>query len=219
MITKTFHIPSDNLEGLKAGFLKLTRKANKLGVAPPTLVEVGEEYRPVLDEKNQPTGEMIHFTVVEVSGETPRLAGWTFVATLEGMDGEVMVRAVPGQSLPVRFRNHDTCRNCDHCNVYRPRSETFVVVNDAGEYKQVGRQCLGDFLGGQNPQLLAEAASFLCTAMELAMAAEEGGGLAGGGDYMSMSVFLATTAMVIRKSGWMSKGTAQKLNEANGVFV
>lgn len=218
--TKTFRIPDVNLDGLKASFVKLARKAAKLGLQAPTLTEMGEEFHPLLDEQNRPTGEMIRYVVVEVSGETPRLAGWTFVATLEGMEGEVMVRTVPGQYVPTRYRNHDTCRNCDHCNVYRARSETFVLVNEGGEYKQVGRQCLADFLGGQNPHLLAEAAGFLCTAMELAEAAEEGGGLGvGGGDYISMSVFLSTTAMVIRKSGWMSKGTATKLNEANGVFV
>ncbi len=219
-VANLFKIPEDNLADLQVKIAKLAKKAAKLGLEPITLA-VGEFVDvPVLDEDKQPTGVIRRIFDVLVSGPTPKLAGWEFVATLEGMEGEVMIRTTPSHNtkLPTRFRNYATVADCEHCKLRRRRAETFVLQHDDGRLVQVGRQCLGDFLGGQNPQAVAAMAEMLWSACEDATAAEEdesggGGGFGGGSNRVSTIGWLSFVAAAIRKEGWMSKAKAQQINE------
>jgi hypothetical protein len=49
---------------------------------------------------------------------------------------------------------------CDHCHTNRNRNETFVIVSDSGEYKQVGRNCLALYTGGLDAEGCAQFAEF-----------------------------------------------------------
>jgi len=51
-------------------------------------------------------------------------------------------------ALKVPREFHDEPPWCDHCDLSRDRAETFLIVDDRGEWKRVGRQCLKDYLGG-----------------------------------------------------------------------
>lgn len=220
MNTAAFQIPEANLAGLQEKIAKLNKRAVKLGL-DPIAVEVGAFTDiPVLDKDDRPTGELIRKFTVTIIGAQPKLNGWSFVATLEGMEGEVLIRRSPAveADLPTRFRNFETCTVCEHCKVNRRRSETFVLQNEAGEFKQVGRQCLVDFLGSSatDPMAAASYAELVWTAMEEAEAAGSGGGFGGGDGLVSMNVFLAHVAMGCRMDGWMSRGAARKINEAAG---
>jgi len=90
---------------------------------------------------------------VELEGGAIRLPGWTFCGTIEHLGDENVLRAVPGQTIPDQYR--DAAKQCDHCGLDRQRIDTFVVVSDAGEYRQVGRSCTADYLGSVDPQRLA----------------------------------------------------------------
>lgn len=207
--TATFSVPESRLEWLKAEIAKLAKRAAKIKCAAPTMT-VGESKDVKLTDKEGIVTFMRYFAV-EVTGEAPRINGWTFVATLDHADGEVMLRSHPGykDQLPVRFRHADP-RHCDHCRMARQRNETFVLRSDAtGDYQQVGRQCLRDFLGHENPAAVASCAELLWDLCEAAEAADSEGGGGGGGDLVDTEEFLAFVAAAIRNQGWLSRSAAR----------
>jgi hypothetical protein len=222
MTTTKFTIPAYNLANLQAEVTRQQRKATKLGVECPALAVVSDEYD-VDVNKNKPlidfpggirTERWVRFVDIEVSGVAPRINGWAFVATIEHIDNECMVRTVPNSevALPTRFRTATAV--CEHCNAVRRRQETFVLVNDDGSFKQVGRQCLKDFLGyNKAPETLATIASCLWSALDLALVidGDDEGGFGGGRVALGMVTYLALVAMIIESGGWMPRGRARDL--------
>ena len=59
--------------------------------------------------------------LVTVTGETPKLAGWSLVAKVEYIEDERLICCVPGESCPEEFRTRGT--ECDHCKYQRTRKE------------------------------------------------------------------------------------------------
>ncbi len=113
----------------------LNKRCRKLGLSPVNIV-FGEK----VDRDH------IEF---EITGEMPVLKGWRLLAVLNHADAdEIIVNVVPGEELPEKYRESYTC---EHCNTNRYRKDTFVVQHENGEYKQVGRQCLADFIGDTDP--------------------------------------------------------------------
>lgn len=161
---------------------------------------------------------------LEVSAGSSALAGWEFLAVVEPLDGGNLVKRVPGSDDSVdltSYRSGDM--SCDHCNMVRRRSETFVVKSDgsdpnvpAGVLKKVGRNCLSMFLGGLSP-----AAVLARLGWEKALRAAgdddegSGGGGSGSRSYDTLT-FLSWTAAVVRLDGWVSKSAAMAYNEAGG---
>jgi len=138
------------------------RRAAKLGVPGPAL-ELGEQVA-VADRRRDAYGEESityrDWQAARVTGPAPRLNGWRLVARVEHVTaGDTVANlfhCVPGEDAPARYRTAG--RVCEHCNRSRMRRDTFIVTHDDGTYKQVGRQCIADFLGHTDPNaLLAQA--------------------------------------------------------------
>lgn len=88
---------------------------------------------------------------VIISGEPLKLNGWSLIASIDGVeqkDGTVLAyfRPAGAQEIPEAYRMADPYV-CDHCGLRRWRTETFLVGHEDGSFKQVGRQCIRDFLG------------------------------------------------------------------------
>lgn len=163
------------------------------------------------------------FNVVRVNGSAPRLAGWEFVATLEhaGEAGTIL-RSIPTAALgadELAGYRDATPENCDHCRVSRKRIDTFIVraLSDCatakpGTLRQVGRTCLGQFLGGASPDSVAALAQYQMEAG--AMCESEEGGFGGGNEIeISMSELLVTTVAMVRENGWLSRTKARELDK------
>jgi hypothetical protein len=151
---------------------------------------------------------------VAIKGESPKLDGWRLMATLQHIDGQTMVRGVPGEEVPLRFWEADP-RDCDHCNKPRRRKDTYVVAHDDGRTAQVGSNCLRDYLGHASIASLvnwADILRFLDTVRDTVEEEGFGGGYAGESTW-SPSGFLAVTAAVVGKFGWTSKGKAREAAE------
>lgn len=85
--------------------------------------------------------------VADVEVDAERLVchdGWQVVASIEHLAGGNVVTTFSGASDPAWFT---VSGRCDHCGTNRVRKYTFIVRNDGGEYKQVGKSCLKDFTG------------------------------------------------------------------------
>lgn len=244
----TYSIPEPNLDQLKKKLDKLVAKSRRLGVSQ-IAYSIGDPQDVMYERKREavtsrpyyekfrgdPTKGPLKETVyikhypVSVSGVTPRIGGWSFVATLQHLtddDGKTinLLRVVPGHSdrLPEKYRTADAS-NCDHCcRMIRTRKDTFILRNNTtGEYQQVGRSCTQDFLGGKDPHEEAKLLEYMLTALADAEEGEDWSGGGGGDRYESfaMSVFLSQTAAVIRKDGWLSRGKARQMEESGGASV
>jgi hypothetical protein len=207
-----YKIPADNLPKFEKQIAKLSRKSEKLGCGRIYFIPFN-----TLEEK-QKNGTVIRFVEILFNGfESPKLNGWSFVARLDhSSDAGNIVRPIPGHAVPEKYRTVGS--DCDHCNRKRYRRDTFVVRNEAGEYKQVGGTCLKDFLGHGEPEKLAKMAELLGYADEYAR-----GAMSIGRDrkYLDLEVFLMTCAAVIEKHGYMSRSNAMKINQhrQDGNFV
>lgn len=210
----------DRLAALRHRFEILNRRATKLGVEPVRLTVVSSELRQVfardaIGELEPVEGVFVKWHTVRVEGPTPKLAGYTFVATLQATEAGNIIRAVPGaDNLPELFRTVKPC--CDHCRLERRRNETFIVRHDCGSYKQVGRQCIADFLGQGNPALIAATLELTLDA-NLSAASEDndGEGSEGGGRqerYYGTDAVAAIAAQAVLQFGWCSKAKAELSN-------
>jgi hypothetical protein len=132
----------------------LNRKAEQLGLPGVSLVVTGEKTIKRRLDPASPFAHSIRCKTVEITGEQLKLdGGWTFVGTLEHSDGANILRALPDQEIPARFRTVEP--QCDHCGLERNRVDTYIVANEAGDYLQVGKTCLKDFVGHRSPEAIA----------------------------------------------------------------
>lgn len=196
-----FSIPDQNWSSFKKRIAKLNKRAEKLGCPLITISEVDI----LKQEKAVGSGTAINvYHVISISGETPKLAGWNFVATVEpGPDGNI-IRSVPGIEVPEKYRTSPP--ECDHCHTARRRKEVFLVRNESGEYRQVGRQCLADFLGHTDPRNIAEYFRILQEAEEAAL---EYGAWDGQSNTWGLKGYLTYVAGCIRQWGWVSRTRAR----------
>ncbi len=213
----TYEVHESQVEWLKGKLEKLNRRAAKLNVPGVTLTWTGEKIVPVLDRDDLPTGEVNRYLIAQVEGTTPKLAGWTFVATLQHADeAGTVIRSVPGYAgqIPLEYRTASRF-SCDHCKSVRTRKDTYLVQNEAGEFKQVGGNCLAGFLGGGlDPH---QAAAWANWAFSVNEALTSGGGSSLNDARLDLGVWLAHVAAVIRVTGrWISKAAARKYSEASG---
>ncbi len=137
---------------LEQQIAKLNKRAVKCGTPVITI-----DFMVPRTETRTRGGKDIVVTLVDfvVSGPAPKIAGWTFVATIEHTTEGNSIRRGPA----LREHNLDKYRQadsvCQHCNVNRTRKDTYVLVHDDGREMQVGRTCLRDFLGHTSPEALA----------------------------------------------------------------
>ena len=221
-----FVLAAHNFETLQAKLAPLNKRAVKLGLPLVTVLELGRETKlaPFKNDGKDVYGDVV---TVEVDGIEPKVGEYEFVATLDHREGNVIIRSMPGLDveLPERFRGTD--KTCDHCQLNRVRREVFVVRGTGGDFKQIGRQCIKDFLGGVDPTALA---AFLQELGEFYQYVHEDCGEGGGEGWFGGAGFeplvtatnvLERTAQALRMYGWVprsqrdySRPTADRVVEA-----
>ena len=212
---ETFDIPEGNYQVFLEKIEKLNRRADRLGCSRIHIMEMGVETREVRKMLPYPTLEsapdngsiviLVDFHKVQVFGYAPQLNGWTLVGVLNHGEEGTIVNTVPGETVPQEFFGHPNM--CDHCHTERRRTDTFVVRHDEQSYKQVGRNCLADFLGHQSPQVMAGFAELMRDARDLAAEGENHGGHFA--EYsLPMEEYLQVVSDVIFAEGWLSRSKA-----------
>jgi hypothetical protein len=104
---------------------------------------------------------------------------------------------------------------CDHCGFDRRRKNTYVVeYAETGDLKQVGSNCLADFVGGVDPHRVAKYAEYL-TVLDLDLEEGEYDDENFGGNGMTSQFtqvftrdYLTHVATMLRSYGWVPRSAA-----------
>lgn len=132
---------------------RLAKKAERYGV--PFSYTVGEE-RPqqvavyAVDFVNHEQFVDHVFTVAAVDIDIDcdglvKANGWTVLAHIEHGESGNIVTSVGGAEIDNAW--YSAPARCDHCGTNRTRTVTFIVENESGERRQVGKSCLKDYTG------------------------------------------------------------------------
>ncbi len=216
---KVYRIAESNLAHLKNALVALNKKAAKLGAPAIELTLTGEHQdETIRDEITNEVKYVRRFVFATVSGEAPKINGWSLAAVVEHTEGGNLLRKAPGCSVELnQFR--EGAQHCDHCKQARVRRDTFVVIHDDGALKMVGSNCIKDFLGHKDPAALARMAELVFSAGELCEGAEDSEFFGCGGSNANrvyVDGFLAYSACVIRRCGFVSSKRAKESQETNG---
>jgi hypothetical protein len=207
----TYKIPESNWFPLCERLEKLSRRAKKLGRRVPTL-NVVKEYSEVIDPKR---GLSMTYYDITIESEPVCVNGWDFVASIEMGDAEVglIINKTPqfyDTEVPTQFRN--TGGFCDHCKLSRRRNSVYVVHHQVtSEWKQVGRNCLGQFLGGVDSEAVVQQMELLIALDSLCVGAGDGGFFGGSSECSSLiDKVLLMTDHAIKQGGWLSRTKARE---------
>jgi len=230
---RAFTIPEENLHELQVKFDRITRRARKLKLDPPVLTidstPTVRRYQSQMGGENAMWAEMKEgeavkqgwrlkvrrFHTVTLTGRSPVLpGGWELAAVLTRVEDGNLIASTGKHEIPKRYR--DTESVCDHCQLNRRRNETFLVTNETGSWHQIGRNCIGDFLGSHtmNPDAIVAMAEMLASALSAASEAEEN--LGGGSNYekeWSLDEVVAYSVAVIGKLGFVSAKRAEETGQ------
>ena len=159
-----------------------------------------------VEEWTDPETNTKHSRVVvdiELDGLAPVIDGWTFIAALEWLETANVVTSAPDTQVPEKYRLAEPI--CEHCGWDRKRIYTFVLRSETGEYKQVGKTCLQDFLRSSDPGWAVNVFNLMGDLSRWAELDREeclgGGGPRG---YSALRL-LAVTSKVIREYGWKAR--------------
>src|SRR5574343_1650590 len=172
----TYKIAEGNWEYLLKRIEKLTRRATRLGLKTPVLSKVSA-HEEVVDAKRQIS--MVFYDVT-IEAEPVCVAGWDFMATIELGDEEVglIINRVPGMhpNLDIPHEYRQTTNYCDHCQKHVRRNSVYILRHQVNEtFTQVGRNCLGQFSGGVDPENVVKQLDMLTQIISLAEGAGEPG--------------------------------------------
>jgi hypothetical protein len=220
----TYFIPENNLAEFERRMKLLVRRAVRCN--SPLTYKIDRnifEDREItfINAHGKETKRRLRFCQVEVEGDRPKFAGWSFLGTLEHTTEGNILRLVPGETAPAQYR--DCAPTCDHCKINRVRKDTYLVRHDNGDHRQVGSGCIKDFLGAASPQQLASMTEAWVSFSDMIKMAEDYRWQGGGdGVYVSyerydLIEYLSHVCAIIRVSGtFMSRSSSEKIFAANG---
>jgi len=210
-----FKIPEFNFGYAERKIKQLQKVCVKLDLPVVEMKIVSESVECINEAKVKANSKVekrwVKFFIVELlNADTPKLSGWSFAAVINHEEAGNVFLASPklDKVIPAHYRHVGAV--CEHCNLKRDRKDSFILLSDSGEWKQVGRSCLKDFLGHKSPEAIAAFSESLYNFSELQDFNEddfsEGGG--GGGyrsDYYEVEKILQEGAKVVRKDGYISR--------------
>lgn len=203
-------IAAADLDDAIAAIDKANRRAERSGMTQRFGYTV-DTWTETIPAERSASGLPEHVAMATITLDRPTIQhdGWTFIATLDwdSVEDQVVARVVPGETLGERPK----ARECDVCKSIRDRRDTYVVRGPNGEQKQVGSNCLTQFLGMKPSDLWAlhydPLADWVGRGDEWDPEGG-GGGSRGPADYGTDDV-LALTAAVVAERGWMSRSRAE----------
>lgn len=195
-----FFIPRANIDKLERELARLKKRADKLGLDNALEWELGDVFT-VLAKRNQ-RDIVFEYRKVTVTarGDVKLPGGWYLVAALDHKSADTpIILSVPGEELPTKYRSVGP--DCNHCKLDRRRHDTFVVRDELGKYKQVGRTCIADYLGHKDALNIANAHRYIAEFIG-SLRDEDGGFYNSAPSIWALDDCLAFVAALVRNDGW-----------------
>lgn len=226
IVSADYTIAAFKLPRISALVDKLNKRCRRLHIPELTLKVTGTETKQIATGKKDPmTGkdvtEPVLFNKITFTGGRPKLGGWEFAGTLEHdlETGLTILRTSEafGRELPKKFRSAQPI--CEHCGLKRTRRDTYIVYNaEQDVYKQVGHQCVADFLGLQDVHRALDIAQIWYDLDSICGSDREDEGEGGWGGFkkdtaMSLMEFLARAVATVRVFGFVSHKAQQAARE------
>jgi hypothetical protein len=223
IVTAVYTIAASKLPRISALIDKLNKRCRRLQIPELTLKITGTETKKFT--RKHYGGVIEHYEVifhtVEFTGGRPKLGGWEFAGTLEHdlETGLTILRTSEafGRELPLKFRKAEPI--CQHCGLKRTRRDTYIVYNaEQDVYKQVGHQCVADFLGLQDVHRALDIAQVWYDLDSICDGDAEDDGCEGWSGFkkdtaMSLIEFLSRAVATVRVFGFVSRKAQQELND------
>lgn len=190
--------PQLNVAAIKEKAEKIAARAIKKGLSGGYNVDIETRI------EDSPTGPVeARYLIIE--GSPAQFNGYTFVASVEWINGQSVVTGSPYYEGAPVDRSAIVKGGCDHCGVNRSRKSVVIVETADGERKQVGKSCVKDYLGN------TLALSWFKDAGDIF---EEFEGYTGYGSPLEQVIeVLAIAACVVRTRGWVSRTNASILDK------
>jgi hypothetical protein len=189
-----FTILFQNLEALSEKFEKLNQKCLKYGneqlsyIPGDIFTENGKDY-----------------INIEVSGMVPVIGDYKLISVISKLeDGTNLICTIPGEELPVQFRENQFF--CDHCQTNRYRKEVVIVRDTQGKYVQLGKTCLKDYLG-ESLENLVNKFSYI---NELITEANDENFCGSGPVTITAIKYLEYVALAVRKIGYIKSDSEDR---------
>ncbi|TFG95673.1 hypothetical protein E4H12_12815, partial [Candidatus Thorarchaeota archaeon] len=228
------HVLPDTAEVSQAAYPFLQKKLDKLNKRatknklPAVRLEIVKEYMKKVKGKSEIDGDRertydVPYYTVKIAGDAPAIKGYKFIATVEHQAGGNIIRTVPGEEGNKTIKDFYEAKPdyCDHCKKSRRRIDTFIIKEEkTGKLRQIGRNCLADFLPGIDPKVLLAYFNGRDSVGRLAGQAEEEMERKGGGrrgeQFVPLDELLTVAAALVREMGFMSSKKAQEIAGQGG---
>lgn len=206
-------MPEDALDIVAERVSRIAKRAAKKGFPAPQLIMGATMERPIFDEEGKAIeGQFIKWVEAIIEGEPIKFSGWELIGVvsfIEDAEGKAkpVIDKVPG--IEGDLPEIDQYDYCDHCETSRRRNETFLVRHvGSGIVRQVGRNCLRDFLGHSPEALIAMYEAY----QSLSFNDDEVSGWAGSATkFYPPEYVLDISARIVGKEGfYISKARAEE---------
>lgn len=192
---------------VQTALAKANKVATKLGMDPIQALVTTEPIERIIDVPGSTFGRVRLELEVVLVGDAPRVEGYELVARLEHTPQGNLISsrsALPEGTLSV-FRH--VAPVCEHCGMRRNRLDTFLVRETAtGDIKQIGRNCLADYIRSAEADGLVKLWKYLDTLTRtLGGADEDDDGCGGGWGRYNLTTtlhFIACAVSSVRRHGF-----------------
>jgi len=192
---------AENLAFAQVKVDKVNKRAKRLGLDARMRLEVlDRKMIPVSDGMFSAQAEEVTYRVTGDDIVLP--GGWVFLAALTPTQAGNVIRtspAAPDVEVPAWARTVEP--RCGFCNTVRRRKDTYLLVNEAGDFKQVGSSCLVDFLGITPAQV-----GWIFDGV--AGDDDDDNPIPRGDSSLDLQQFLTVVATLIRTVGWVPRSAA-----------
>ena len=146
-------VPHYKTDAFRACVAKFVRWCEREELPGPSMTEEPAVlHRPVYQQIADGTSTIIgtlpipsvKFNIVTSLARLP--GGWNLAAVITPTENGIVTTHAPGAPIvPASVLGNGM--RCDHCECSRRRIETFVLVDAAGSFRMVGRNCIRAYLG------------------------------------------------------------------------
>lgn len=232
-LDKEYQISEAMFEQFSEKISDFNKKAARKNIPQVAIEQTGEYME---DVRLKSTRDLpMKIKIIKFKMQIPQLTlpgGWKFIGRVDHEAVGNLIVSVPGSGHEEdlhRMFGKSQPSHCDHCGKTRKRTSTFVVQDEKGNIKRIGRQCLKDYLPGGEAEIMkmVNYAEFLTRiALGIAEFEYKGGGegddgenYGGGGgrfNHFGVAEALALTFCLVDRTGYLSKSKARAAAESGG---